>query len=1027
MSQCTMNQFDDSQIIAVPDWGSDSDSDGTVNVEFSDGWDDVIECSSDCDENEALYAQNVHSSNASVKKVETNDTAASPTSAACSEKCEEIENITGKVLFNKYSGIKKEEASYFTTHEAITAKMIASGFYELTGSHIISGEKIYSQSHIRLYFDIDIKERDGAMDIYNEVLATVDKLKPLFGDASISGYTNDRSISQKTQCRQNYGASKALSLHIVFYESRLTIEDLRRICSKTSFILPDWIDASVYGIGKRRVFRHHLSPHTKFGVYGLKKDGTPQFKRNATDDKYCPGKIFDDKPLHTQILQPIGTEKLISFDDVIKSCLWFEKQPNADFTSVKKVAAKVNDSVYFPSDYEAELVDANTLNSIMKRVDADVCEVSNDASMNRAISNENCLRNLLSCFKPTFANLQHAFWLTIVNSPFEKDRLKEIVKEWYWKGNHSTPNGDANYIEQEYVNVNREVSDIWFYCAINHLPNAVKAAFIDKYAHRSVNTEVKFDVWDTFSLNDLQKAIMNHKYTIYCAKTVTDDKSRKNALKLSSEYGVEKMKNEDGSLKSVTVKRFPVINFGRILTDLRRCFVIVDSTPRTYIFKGYDGLTGKMCIDRTMHTKVAKDKLKFVTIKYLDNDMKTKSIDLWSLVNHDNNGSYMSYLSAEFYSTNPNVFSYYYPSFKQCAYDTIDSAKTDYKTMNNLERWVHHVNSVICSGDEDSIKYIHGWIARALQNPLKKNKTALVIKDVNQGTGKSWFAETVAHLHGKFGNGNVGNMKTICGDFNASIDNQTLIVVNEVNDVDNSVYYNGDKLKTLITEDEIEIERKGIDAEKRRIFANFIFVSNNEMPIRVDDKDRRYMILRPSAVHGKDDHEYWSDDFYNLKDDETFLSQLYSYYMNLDIGYYNPKAIPVTIAKEEIIEQARPRIHDFIIDNYDLLVKGWAKDYAFDEYMLWCKRNNYQNPGNVRTFNNNISEYVEWTMQKTHGQSKAASRTLPKKQINGKRVFIYKLNENSVERFKSMDEDMICSDCDEEVNTIDENVKELTD
>ena len=246
-------------------------------------------------------------------------------------------------------------------------------------------------------------------------------------------------------------------------------------------------------------------------------------------------------------------------------------------------------------------------------------------------------------------------------------------------------------------------------------------------------------------------------------------------------------------------------------------------------------------------------------------------------------------------------------------------------------------------------------------------------------------------------------------------------MVNEVNDVDNSVYYNGDKLKTLISEDCIEIERKGIDAEKRRIFANFIFVSNNEMPIRVDDKDRRYMILRPSAVHGKDDRDYWTDAFYNLKEDNAFLSQLYSYYMNLDIGYYNPTAIPVTLAKEEIIEQARPRIHDFIIDNYSLLVKGWDRDYAFDEWLVWCKRKNYQNPGNIRTFNNNISEYVEWSYQKCNGQSKPASRTLPKKRINGKLRYIYKLNDDAVERFRVDD------DCDEEVDTIDENVKELID
>ena len=973
------------EIDALLDLVEEEEENDEPQAMFSDGWDDAIEASD----------------------------------SGCEEEAE------SKILYHNHACVKNGSEMKFISHEAITPAIVAAGFYELVGSHIQASDKVYSQSHIRLFFDIDIKNDDGVMDLYNEILNFVDKLKPLFGEASISGYTNSRDISKQTKCRWNMNVSKSLSLHIVFYETRLSIDDLRRICNKNTFILPEWIDSSVYGIGKRRVFRHHLSPHTDYGIYRLKKDGTPEFKRNATKDKYCPGKIFDDKPIHTQILQPIGTEKIISFEDVIDSGLWFEKQPmrgtqDANLENAKTVTPKAGNGNYFPSDYEAELVDTNTLNTIMKRVDSDVVEETNDTAIERVISNEKCLQNLLACYKPTFDNLQHAFWLTIVNSPFEKEKLKEIVKEWYWKGEHSTPDGDANYIDQEYVNVNREVSDIWFYSAVNRLPDAVRNAFIKKYARRSVDTAVKFDVWDNFALDNLQKNIINNAYTIYCAKTVTEDKIRKNALKLSSEYCVEKMKNEDGSLRSVTVKRFPVINFGRILTDLRRCFVIIHSTPRTYIFKGYDGYTGKMCIDTTMHTKIAKDNLKSITVKYLNNDMKVQSIDLWTLVNHDNNSAYLSYRAAEFYSTNPDVFSYYYPSFQQCAYDAIDPEKTDYKSMNNLERWIHHVNDVICAGDEESIKYIHGWIARPLQNPLKKNKTALVVKDVNQGTGKSWFAETVAHLHGKFGNENVGNMKTICGDFNGSIDNQTLIVVNEVNDVDNSAYYNGDKLKTLISEDCIEIERKGIDAEKRRIFANFIFVSNNEMPIRVDDKDRRYMILRPSAVHGKDDRDYWTDAFYNLKEDNAFLSQLYSYYMNLDIGYYNPTAIPVTLAKEEIIEQARPRIHDFIIDNYSLLVKGWDRDYAFDEWLVWCKRRNYQNPGNIRTFNNNISEYVIWNQQ-VDSKTKKPTRTLPKKRINGKLRYIYKLNDDAVERFRVDD------DCDKEVNTIDENVKELTD
>jgi putative DNA primase/helicase len=328
--------------------------------------------------------------------------------------------------------------------------------------------------------------------------------------------------------------------------------------------------------------------------------------------------------------------------------------------------------------------------------------------------------------------------------------------------------------------------------------------------------------------------------------------------------------------------------------------------------------------------------------------------------------------------------------------------------MNNIERWIHHVNEVICAGDEESIKYIHAWIARPLQNPLKKNKTALIIKDTNQGTGKSWFAEVVAHLHGKFGNENIGDMKNICGNFNGLIDNQTLIVVNELENADNSLFYNDSRLKDLISEDKVSIEYKGVDAKSRDIFANFIFISNNEMPIRITDKDRRYVVLRPSALHGKEDYDYWSDSFYCLKTDTDFLAQLYSYYMELDIGYYNPRAIPKTLALTELIEQSRPRIHDFIMENYDLFVKGWIAKHAFDDYLDWCRRNNYQNPGSTRALNNNLREYVEWKTTYPNGKNKPAALKLPQKKVNGMPVCVYKLNEQYIEYFKPDDDS--CSD-----------------
>jgi hypothetical protein len=234
---------------------------------------------------------------------------------------------------------------------------------------------------------------------------------------------------------------------------------------------------------------------------------------------------------------------------------------------------------------------------------------------------------------------------------------------------------------------------------------------------------------------------------------------------------------------------------------LKKCFVIIHTTPETYIFKDFDGKTGNFKLNETHKEAVAFNKLKKITINYISDELKEKSISLWDVICKNNNARYLSFADSAFYSEHSKVFSYYYSPFKVNEnFDIkVDETKTDRKQMNQLELFFDHVKNVIARGDKTSYEYIKNWIIRPLQQPNKKNKTALIIAGKEQGTGKTWTAEIIAKLHGHFGEANVGNMKTICGDFNAKLINKTLVVVNEVNNVDNSIWYNGDALKSLIT------------------------------------------------------------------------------------------------------------------------------------------------------------------------------------------------------------------------------------
>ena len=137
------------EIDALLDLVAEEEENDEPQAMFSDGWDDAIEASdSDSEAEEASSSQS-----------------------------------ESKILYHNHACVKNGSEMKFITHEAITPAIVAAGFYELVGSHIQASDKVYSQSHIRLFFDIDIKNDDGVMYLnhkrHGRHIMTYPILKPL--------------------------------------------------------------------------------------------------------------------------------------------------------------------------------------------------------------------------------------------------------------------------------------------------------------------------------------------------------------------------------------------------------------------------------------------------------------------------------------------------------------------------------------------------------------------------------------------------------------------------------------------------------------------------------------------------------------------------------------------------------------------------------------------------------------------------------------------------------------------------------
>ena len=642
-------------------------------------------------------------------------------------------------------------------------------------------ESLLNQEYVHLYFDFDFHNEDDIITNVRKIVNLLDSFKDVFGEYAFAGYCCDEELYNQLDKEfkdrielKTVNLDKPLSFHVVFYESMILQNELCEIMTgkKYDHEIKIFADSNVYkNKDKEQLLRHPYA--------------NKYIKPKERNDKELKGVNFDvlENPFMQSelVATPRGFEKIINKDQWLT--IFKDTEPfSALLNEIKEYDnTKTNDTKPF-----AEMTEDFT--TIIEEINE---YESKNEDLSYVIDDEKCLELMLKCFEPNHTNLEK-LCCVIGASPFDQEILLKYFDSWYFFEGHTHNNlGTINaYLKKYYRSEN---SNKWFYSCLKYLNDDVKEAFLNKFGFNTIDESVKFDVWNTFTLDNICDNIEKRKYYRFEINEIDDDKLIKKALKLNKRYVISEEKNKKGCIDSLKVE-MPKINYGKLLTDLKKCFVIIHTTPETYIFKDFDGKTGNFKLNETHKEAVAFNKLKKITINYISDELKEKSINLWDVICKNNNARYLSFADSAFYSEHSKVFSYYYSPFKvnENFNITVDETKTDRKQMNQLELFFDHVKNVIARGDKTSYEYIKNWIIRPLQQPNKKNKTALIIAGKEQGTGKTWTAEIIAKLHGHFGEANVGNMKTICGDFNAKLINKTLVVVNEVNNVDNSIWYNGD-------------------------------------------------------------------------------------------------------------------------------------------------------------------------------------------------------------------------------------------
>jgi hypothetical protein len=246
---------------------------------------------------------------------------------------------------------------------------------------------------------------------------------------------------------------------------------------------------------------------------------------------------------------------------------------------------------------------------------------------------------------------------------------------------------------------------------------------------------------------------------------------------------------------------------------------------------------------------------------------------------------------------------------------------TDDNDYSKIEDYLFHIKDVWANGNDETYNYILNWFAHIYQKPEKKTLVAIVIPSKTQGNGKNLALKSHSEIM-KDLYYSTAQIDEIVGNFNPSAEGRLLINLNECT-------WAGRKsqsgiLKALVTEDKMTINNKNVKPYMIENYSNVIVTSNDENPIEIEQKDRRYFVL--------DIKEEKLSDERTKAILNTDNQVLFNYFMKRDISNFDSTKFTRTGKEREMKEFSFDT--DFIYWKYCLennYIENYEVGYSFDE------------------------------------------------------------------------------------------------
>jgi molybdopterin-guanine dinucleotide biosynthesis protein len=159
-----------------------------------------------------------------------------------------------------------------------------------------------------------------------------------------------------------------------------------------------------------------------------------------------------------------------------------------------------------------------------------------------------------------------------------------------------------------------------------------------------------------------------------------------------------------------------------------------------------------------------------------------------------------------------------------------------------------HILEIVCRGDEGHYTWLLDWMADLYQDPYNPKGCAVVMKGI-EGSGKGTLIEAIGRTMGRHYK-HLTQEEHLTGRFTGHLQDGLLVFADEV-------VYGGSKkhagtLKALVSERNLTVERKGVDAYRYYNCAHLAVASNEDWFIPAGPESRRWFVLETSSDRAKD-------------------------------------------------------------------------------------------------------------------------------------------------------------------------------